>query len=1200
MILALSIGLALWQTYRTNDLMNDIVNQRMPTTQSSLELLNGVNQSIAALRGWMLVPNEIFRKTRFSVWENKIDVNIKLLKKLTDESRDPKQMQMFRIIHENMALLKQSEQDIEDYVITDRKKAIELFLNDTDKIVFPIRENIEALINLENEQMAQQIVFAKESMRLLSVMEWGFLTFGLVIGLFVSVRLSRSISAPVINITEAAEAIAKGELNRDINIAGGLEIQRLAQSMNKMIQTMREITTTAKSISEGDYSSSIQPRSQQDELVIALSNMTKKLIQNKLYYEDQSWLQEGTSKVLIAVSQNPELSGLCQEILTAICHYVESGIGALYLYDADAQPPQLNLVSSYSYTERDLLSNSFLLGHGIVGQVALEKKPILLKNIKRHELVITTALTEEAPLNIYTFPLIDKQDLVGVIELAFHETITPLKINYIENIMPLIASSIRVCEQKTVTEKLLMQQRDMTQELQTQQEELKASNEELATQAEELRTSEEELRVRDEEQRTLNQSLEERNLRLQEQSESLRKIQDDLVEKAKQIQEASKYKSEFLANMSHELRTPLNSLLLLSKMLAENKEQNLNEDQIESLQVIHRSGVDLLQLINDVLDIAKVEAGKIEIQNSHIVLKDFVETIKSDFVAVAKNKRVEFSVEIEPGVVETLYCDQKRLKQIIKNLLANAIKFTENGFVKLLVHKPLIGTQLSMGNMDRDRYIAWSVIDTGVGIAKEKHKEVFQTFYQGDGALNRKYNGTGLGLSISAELAKLMNGEIQLQSIEGQGSTFTLYIPIVSAQVEDLLKPVESIAVHAKNKTQNNGFSKSALSTRTLLVIEDDVQFAKILTDVCVKKGFECKHAVTGAAGLKIAIEEHPACILLDINLPDMSGLAVADKLKDIPETKNIPIHFISGIDKSEEIMKHGAASYLMKPISIEKLDLAMQSVSQSINVRIKCLLIVEDDDTLRSQIQKAYENKSIQVLGVRTGHEALNMLRTQKFDCMVLDLGLPDISGFDILERINQDVSLSHPAVIVYTGNEITEAEHDLLLKYSKNIIIKGKVSLDRLLDETALFLHQMEKSISKSEPFHHGEERQEVLEGKKVLLVDDDMRNTFALAKALKQHGIDISIASNGKVAIEMLMKESHYDGVLMDLMMPVMDGLEAIEKIRQMPRFSSLPIIALTAKAMPSDREKSLSLGATDYLAKPVDVDKLLLLMRACICQ
>ncbi|MCS5708832.1 response regulator [Candidatus Berkiella cookevillensis] len=1196
LILTLSIGLSLWQTYRTNEVINDIVNQRMPTVQASLELLNGINQSIASLRGWLIIPEESFKKTRLIAWDNKISVSAESLQKLTNISRDPKQIEMFQIVRENIAPLKRSQQEIEDYTLIDRKKALELFIEDRENLVTPIRESLESLIRYENEQMAQQVMLVKESMWLLSVMEWSFLAFGLIIGALFSARLSRGISSPVINITEAAELIAKGELGKDVKVTGSLEIQRLAKSINKMIATMREITSTAKSISDGDYSLSIQPRSEQDKLVFALSNMTKKLIQNKLYYEEQSWLQEGTSQVLVAISQNPELSNLCNEILAAICRYLESGIGALYLFDSDTQ--QLNLVSSYSYTERELLSNKFLLGHGIVGQVALEKKPILLKNIKRRDLVITTALTEEPPLNTYTFPLIDKRELVGVVELAFHEIITPLKISYLENITPLVSSSIRVCEQKTVTEKLLIQQRNMTKELQVQQEELKASNEELATQAEELRTSEEELRVRDEEQRTLNQSLEERNTRLQAQSEELKRAQADLVEKAKQIQVASKYKSEFLANMSHELRTPLNSLLLLSKMLADNKEQNLNKDQIESLHVIHRSGVDLLQLINDVLDIAKVEAGKIEIHNSKIIIKDFTNIIKADFMAIFQSKKLDFSVEIEQGVVDSIYSDAQRLKQIIKNLISNALKFTENGFVKLLVHKPSSTSQLAMSNIDKERYIAWSLIDTGIGIPKEKHNEVFQTFYQGDGALNRKYNGTGLGLSISAELAKLMGGAIQLESIEGQGSTFTLYLPIVSTQSDEVLNPVESIEIHAKNNLQQKSISEK--TSRTLLIIEDDIQFAKILMDVCKKKGFDCKHTTTGHTGLKIALEEKPACILLDINLPDMNGLSVADKLKDNPQTKSIPIHFISGADKQEETMKYGAASYLMKPISIEKLDLAIQSVSHSINDRINKLLVVEDDDVLRAQIQKAYEEKSIQVLSVRTGNEALHLLKIQKFDCMVLDLGLPDVSGFDVISKIMEDSSLAHPAVIIYTGHEITEEEHDLLQKYSKNIIIKGKVSLERLLDETALFLHQMEKSISKGDPFYQDIEDNNGLNNKKILLVDDDMRNTFALAKILKQYGVDVSIASNGKVAIDMLNKENHFDGILMDIMMPVMDGLEAIEKIRQIPKFSSLPIIALTAKAMSSDREKCLALGATDYLTKPVDIDKLIILLKACVCQ
>lgn len=1203
-ILGVSIGVTLWQTQRTGVVISNLVDAKMPITRTALLLENSVSSSMAAIRGFMLSGEDRFKEDFANSWRNGINQNFETLKILVTAQNDPQLTQVISNLSAKLIELRNYQDSIIESLKKDNKnETLTIFHQQVPKIVIPLSEDLSMLVDMQTKAGTQAATDVKNALFQLTVIEWALLVLGLVMGIIISRSLSKSISVSVVELANSADAISNGENIKKINITGSTEIEHLGTSFNKMQEIMTEITTAANSISKGDYTLKIKPRCSDDKLIYALSEMTHTLEKNRQYFEEQTWLQKGISKIVEAVANNAELNKLCNEVLAEISQYLEAGSGAIYLINEKNK--KLKLFSSYAYTEREFLANEFKIGNGIVGQVALEKKAILLKNITRKNMVITTALTEEAPINVYTVPLIDKQEIIGVIELAFHKTITELLTNYIERITPLISSSINVSKQKMVTEKLLAEQQKLTEELQVQQEELKASNEELESQTEELKTTEEELRLRDEQQRTLNQNLEERNKRLEQQTAELTKAQNELMKKTEELQTSSKYKSEFLANMSHELRTPLNSLLILSSMLTENEDKNLHEDQIESLKVIHRSGCELLELINDILDIAKVEAGKLGIQHSDLKISDFLEKIEADFQPVARNKGISFSIEVEKDLVETIYCDEQRLKQIIKNLLSNAFKFTEKGSVKLYVHKPSVDVKFANQENNKNNSIAWSVIDTGIGISKDKQEKIFQTFYQVDGTTSRKHGGAGLGLSISSQLAGLLNGEILVESTEGTGSTFTLVIPIINKDVENLSARNEKVDTTSEKKIlakiENNDSSVKKSISKTLLIIEDDVQFATVLKDACQKKGYSCWLAANGKSGLDLAFEKNPTGILLDVNLPDISGLEVADALKKNNLTKDIPIHFISGDDKADEAMQHGAASYLMKPITIEKLGSAIQDVSKAIRADISHLLIVEDDVTLGQQIKKIFEDKAVAVSYASSGKEALDLLKSTNFDCMVLDLGLPDISGFDLLKTIQEDTTFNHPAIVIYTGRELTEDEHQLLQKYSDNIIVKSRASMQRLLDEAALFLHRVEKNLKVDSTSTQLLLNSEIkFQGQKVLLVDDDMRNTFALANVLKKSGLNISIAPNGKAAIDMLHKEANFDGVLMDIMMPVMDGFEAIEKIRMNDKFSTLPIIALTAKAMPADREKCLQVGANDYLPKPVDVNKLLILLRAQICQ
>lgn len=1196
LILIFAVGLTIWQVQNLNTTINQLVDIRIPTAQASINLLNGINETSAAFRGYLLTHQPSFLNDKDRTWQMDVLPNIAALQKLTYNQAN---MAEINKIHDDLITYKNALETA--LKSSNQQQALDIFQNTTSKISRSIKATLNDISDKQNHLMSvESTSIAHHTFQLLAI-EWFLLAGGIVIGLALSIRISRNIARPVLQLTDITKRAAKGELNDEIVVDGPLEIQQLGSSVNNMIGTMKEITNVATAVSEGKYGHQITPRSDQDKLIYALIHMTETLKENQRYYENKTWLQQGVTAIIQVISDNTALDALCNGILNEICRYLSAGVGVLYLKQNDGNV--LNLVSSFSYTEREALASHFNFGEGVIGQVAVETKPILLKNITRHDIVISTGTTQEAPINTFTFPLIDKRELIGVIELGFHETIEKSKLEYLEQITPTLASSIRVSQQQEITEKLLLAQQELTHELQEQQEELKAANEEMEAQTEELRTSEEELRMRDEEQRTLNEELEKQNKALGQQKEELERAQTNLISKTEEATLASKYKSDFLANMSHELRTPLNSLLLLSRLLLENDDGNLTKEQLDSVKVICSSGEELLQLINDILDLAKVESGKLTIKTCEIQLHDFLASISRDFNHVAKNKNITFNIDIANNLPPSIISDSQRLRQVIKNLLSNAFKFTEKGSVNVHVKRPDASTIFANPILNNENCIAFAVEDSGKGIEKAHHQLIFQNFYQIDSSSSRKYGGTGLGLSISLQLSKLLSGEIQIDSEIGKGSTFTLYIP------EKLFLDTKDIAVEKEMqlplKTETHVLSSLSdvpekSDKKQLLIVEDDVQFAQILKNVCEKKGFECLHAADGKSALTLAEKHLPSGILMDINLPDINGLTIADKLKQNEQTRTIPIHFISGTDNSEEALRHGAVSHIMKPITIDQLNTAIKGISQAVGAQVENLLLIEDDEKMRDTIGKLFKDKQVHVQAVSTAKEALEMLKSNNYDCMILDLGLPDMSGIELLNTISGDSNYSHPPVIIYTGHDLSEEDNDLLHQYSDNIIIKGKASLERLMDETTLFLHHIvekEPSTStKKNPTTSKTTDKKHFQGKKILLVDDDIRNTFALAKVLKTYGIEVLIAPNGLVGLELLGKENNIDAVLMDIMMPIMDGFETIQKIREKPNFSKLPIIALTAKTMPADKEKCLSIGATDYLPKPLDMEKLLILLRA----
>ncbi len=768
---------------------------------------------------------------------------------------------------------------------------------------------------------------------------------------------------------------------------------------------------------------------------------------------------------------------------------------------------------------------------------------------------------------------------------------------------------------------MLAETQQLNEELQVQQEELRAANEELEEQSNALRESQAHMEEQQAELEQTNEQLAEQAEELARQrdqmddkNQRLNEVQLMLEQRADELQRASRYKSEFLANMSHELRTPLNSSLILAKLLADNPDGNLSDDQVQFARSIYSAGNDLLTLINDILDISKVEAGKLEVHPELTILSRLVDGMKNLFLPLAMEKSLQFSVELADELPASLFTDRQRLEQILKNLLANAFKFTEKGSVTLRVEPR------------DDDLLAFAVRDTGIGIAPEQQAAIFEAFRQADGTTNRRYGGTGLGLSISRELANLLGGEIEVQSTPGAGSTFTLVVPqnyseafvaepVVqepSRQPEPRQKPAPAASKAPALQDERELLNRAAAAPqarladdrdkfpfkeRCVLVIEDEPQFARILHDLAHELQYSCLLSQNADDGFDTAVQYKPDAILLDMRLPDHSGLTVLERLKENSATRHIPVHVVSVEDRKEAALQMGAVGYAMKPTTREELKDVFGRLEAKLAQKVKRILLVEDDALQRESMSRLIEDVDIEITAVEFGAQALEQLRDTVFDCMIIDLKLPDMDGSELLERMAKEDICSFPPVIVYTGRNLTRDEEAALLKYSRSIIIKGARSPERLLDEVTLFLHKVESDMppERQKMLKSARSREKAFEGRTILVVDDDVRNVFALTSALEQKGALVEIARNGLEAIDKLQHDAGIDLVLMDIMMPEMDGFTAMQEIRKDARFAKLPIIAVTAKAMKDDQDRCLRSGANDYLAKPIDLDRLFSLIR-----
>ena len=1011
-------------------------------------------------------------------------------------------------------------------------------------------------------------------------------------------------------IVQALGQVSQGNVDVKVESMTRDEIGELAQSTSALISATELLSNAADQIGQGNYDVVFDVRGEKDLLGKSMlrmrDNLAKMTEQNKL----EDWLKTGLAQLGEKIRGDQNVSELAQNVLTYVAKYINAHIGTIYLLDEDGE--KLKLQGSYAYKRRKDLSGEYAIGEGIIGQCALEKSSILLSNVPDDYIKINSGVGEAKPLNILVTPLLYDGNLHGVIELGAFQEFSDLHMQFVEQIAESIAIAFQSAVARVQVKELLEETQNQAAELQAQQEELRVTNEELEEQTSNLRASEEELKKQQEELQRSNSTLKERQVEIENKNSELETARHEIEQKADELEQSSRYKSEFLANMSHELRTPLNSIQILSKLLADNKENNLNDKQKEFARTINSSGSDLLSLINEILDLSKIEAGKMVLNMEEMSLVGFPSYLQQNFEHQASIKGLQFKVEAEQGLPEHIVTDRQRVEQIVKNLLSNAIKFTEKGSVMVKIGRP--GAQIKMKNADqnREKMVSIAVIDTGIGIPEEKKNLIFQAFQQADGTTSRKFGGTGLGLSISLELARLLGGGIQVDSEPGKGSVFTMFLPEKSEVVETgqpakhaaegITAPAAAPAPVEKKLTKKVSEIRDDRhdmkeNDRSILIIEDDANFAKVLFDYTRERGYKCLCAEDGEAGLQMANQYLPRAILLDVGLPRIDGWTVMERLKNNPETRHIPVYFISGEDKKMTAMNMGAIGFLTKPVSVDDLNGAFGKIEKTISREIKKLLLVEDDATMRESIMQLIGNGDISITASGKGNEAYKLLKKDEFDCMILDLGLSDISGFDLIEKINNDSKVCDVPIIVYTGKELSKKEEMKLRRHADSIIIKGVKSPERLLDEVSLFLHRVEKETVHEIPVEIDlpEDKSEIFRGKKVLIVDDDVRNIFALSSVLEEKEMKIIVAENGKEALDQVNEDDSIDIVLMDIMMPEMDGYEAMEHIRKTKNQNKLPIIALTAKAMKGDRQKCIEAGANDYLSKPVDIEKLLSLLQ-----
>jgi signal transduction histidine kinase/DNA-binding response OmpR family regulator/HAMP domain-containing protein len=1143
-VFGVSVTLTILQIRKIEAREKNNIDFEVPSVKHGLIALNGINSSIASLRGWILFNDSKFKEERKKVWQNEIRPSMSRLSTISSsywgKTNIDKLASLFSMIEKLESYQEQAEE----------LETAQAEILSEEKIV-PLAQEVNTILNQiiddKEIQMNDALLESEKQIAILSRMQWVLLLSGLLISFISGLIITKSITTPISGAVDVAKDISDGNLETEVNVGGSVELRVLSTALMGMRDSLKS-----------------------------------KARESELY----SWRTRGQNELYKVMTGYNDVQELANSIISFLSEYISSNIGALYL--ANDNYTELNLTGKYSFYENEKSQNKFVMGEGVIGQVAITQKKLSIGEMEPKDISIKTSLVQASPKYLFIVPFLFEGKTLGILEFGSVHSFTKEKEEFIESVLESISIAINSAIADQKIKELLEETQQQSEELQTQQEELQQSNEELEEQTQKLKEQQEELQA-------TNEELEEQSQALEEKNKDLSTAREDIELKAKQLEVGSKYKSEFLANMSHELRTPLNSLLILSNDLLQNRDNNLNEEQLESASVIAKSGYDLLNLINEILDLSKIEAGKMGLNIEEFRISDLADNLNKEFKVQAREKGLNLEFELDGELPSTIRSDQKRIEQILKNLITNAIKFTHHGTVKISFRS------------DAGNNLVIQVLDTGIGIPRDKQDVVFEAFQQLEGGTARKYGGTGLGLSISRELSKMLGGRISLESEVNKGSSFTLILPIKFGPVT--LKETKDPHMFERSQPEpesNSSFlnypsipdDRDNISSddHVVLIIEDDEKFCTIIAEQARKKGFKYLAASTGEDGLVLTQKYKPHAIILDLKLPGIDGQTVLRTLKGNPDLRHIQIHIISGMDRSLDSVRSGAVQFMVKPVNRRQLSKVFNRIEDFINRKMKSLLILEDDENLRKSIRKLVGNGDVECLEAGSAREAIDLFMTKTIDCVVLDIGLPDKSGFELIHDL-EDRGIHIPPIIVYTGKELSKEENEELRQYSETIIVKGVKSEERLLDETALFLHRTVNNLpkGKQQMIESLYDTEKIFNEKKILVVDDDMRNVFALSKVLRERGMKITKADNGVTALDLLDKDPEIDLVLMDIMMPEMDGYECIENIRRKKRFEALPIIALTAKAMKDDRQKCLDAGANDYIAKPVDVDKLLSLMR-----
>jgi len=1146
----------------------------------SNEVINGLDNAISALkdaetgqRGYLLTGNKVFLQPYYGAKEKVNQLYGKIKKETIDNGFQQRKIDTLKdILDTRLNIIEKTIKVKENGATVSESYLLEgkTYMDKVRSLILQMQEEEKRLLTTRTADMN---TFAGYTPFLI--------IFAAILSLVITIFFYRKVSS---------------DFNKRVKLQQ--KLQDLNDETAKRIQLIQNI---AAQISKGEYTVRLEDESTDGlgSLSGSLNSMAESLQYSFGLLEDKEWLQTGIAKLNDRMVGEKDVPTLADDMLDLLVEHTKSHVAALYVLGDDKY---LHLTGGYALNKREG-EQTIALGEGLIGQCLESRELILLENLPDTNLTISYATGETKPKTIVAVPILRDGLMVGVIELGTLNTYPPRKLDFLKTVSNNIGVAIHVAQNRKKLQEFLEETQAQAEELQAQHSELEGLNAELEAQTQKIQASEEELRVQQEELLQSNQELEERSSLLEEKNQTIQERNVEIQQKAEQLELSTKYKSEFLANMSHELRTPLNSILLLSKLMADN--EDLDKEYTEYAEVIQSSGQGLLSLIDEILDLSKIESGKMQLEIEAVNVSEVTTDLRSLFNPIANDKKLTFEVVAEKDLPEILETDKMRLEQILKNLLSNAFKFTAKGKVSLS-----LSTDLTY------KTIIFRVKDTGIGIAADKLNLVFQAFQQADGSTRRKFGGTGLGLSISKELAKLLGGDIKLTSIEGEGSEFTLTIPINYADNAAFLEEQktqeeqeEQLRLAELTKSFKERLTVDRIPNdieddrhnilpddKTILIIEDDTAFAKTLLDFTRKRNYKGIVAVRGDAGVEMANLYNPLAILLDIQLPIKDGWQVMEELKSNPKTRPIPVHIMSSLSVKKESLLKGAVDFINKPVALEHMRQIFEKLEDALSRYPKKVLIVEENEQHAKALSYFLSNSNIQTLVVSNVNESINALKSKEVDCVILDMGVPDKMAYETLETIKKSDGLENLPIIVFTGKSLSKGEESRIKQYADSIVVKTAHSYQRILDEAGLFLHLIEEKGKKEQPAaEHLGGLHQVLKDKTVLIADDDVRNIFSLTKALEQHHMKVLSATDGKEALRVLAENPKVDVVLMDMMMPEMDGYETTRAIRGINTYKQLPILAVTAKAMMGDREKCIAAGASDYISKPVDIDQLISLLR-----